>query len=206
MTEAARVYQSIKSAILSGEYKQGTVLRQADLATRTGASRTPVREAIIMLAAHRLVRMDARYGATVRAMPVQEFVEINQVRGVLEGAAARLAATRVPEREIQDIAQKLAAITDVDVLNTPAIIDLDQVVHRTFAAHCGNSEMQRLIESFNDLNTLARSLDVEARNKETLVSLARMIEALVERDADRLERLMREHIHEFSKLLPEILG
>lgn len=201
MTETERVYLQLKKDVLSGRYSPGEALRQEDIATQLGASRTPVREAIIMLAADRLVSMEARHGATVKGVSVRDFIEINQVRELLEGAAAKAAAKRVPEAEIRELRALHEAVQNDH--DADALIELDQRIHRTFAGHCGNRQMQRLIEEFNDLNTLARQRDVEARDAETLRSLGGILDALETRDADKLESLMRAHIQEFAWLLPE---
>lgn len=205
MTETERVYRVLKKDLLAGIYKPGAVLRQVDIAEKTGASRTPVREAIIMLAADRLVRIDAGQGASVREIPVREFVEINQVRELLEGAAARAATKRIPEEVIEDLRSRYDQIAAQDAIELGEIVELDQLIHLTLAAHCGNSQMQRLIEEFNDLNTLARHRDVSARDVETLRSLGELLEALERRDADEIERLMRTHIQDFAALLPDLL-
>lgn len=205
MTETQRVYRLLKTELLDGTFKPGTVLRQVDIAERTGASRTPVREAIIMLAADRLVRIDAGHGASVREIPVREFVEINQVRELLEGAAARAAAKRIPDAEIAKLRARYDEIAGQEPIDPADIVELDQLIHLTLAAHCGNSQMQRLIEEFNDLNTLARHRDVSARDAETVRSLGDLLAALEARDADAIEELMRTHIQEFAALLPALL-
>lgn len=205
MTETQRVYELLKKDLLEGTFKPGTVLRQVDIAERTGASRTPVREAIIMLAADRLVRIDAGHGASVREIPVREFVEINQVRELLESAAARAAAKRIPDSEIRKLRTRYDAIAIQDAIDAAEIVELDQLIHLTLAAYCGNSQMQRLIEEFNDLNTLARYRDVSARDAETLRSLEDLLTALEQRDPDAIEEVMRSHIQDFAALLPDLL-
>lgn len=206
MTETERVYRHLKDELLAGVLRPGMALRQVDIATRTGASRTPVREAIIMLAADRLVRVDAGSGATVREIPVREFIEINQVRELLECAAARASAARMPDRVIDELRQQYLQLEgEGGSADAEAIAGCDQSLHRALASHCGNSQMQRLIEEFNDLNALARLRDIESRSEEMVRSLGDMVGALAERDADRLESLMRAHIHDFAQLLPDLL-
>lgn len=206
MRETERVYRQLKDELLTGTLKPGMPLRQVDIASRTGASRTPVREAIIMLAADRLVRVDSGSGATVREIPVRDFIEINQVRELLECAAARAAASRVPQETIDELVQESRTLTSAaGSRDTVTIAEFDQKLHRTLALHCGNSQMQRLIEEFNALNALARLRDIKARDEEMVQSLVEMIDALASRDADLLESLMRAHIRDFSKVLTSLL-
>src|SRR5207237_5672406 len=78
------VQQEIERAILAGEYQPGSKLIEATLAERMGVSRGPVREAFRMLEEAGLVRNEKNRGVFVRAIAIEEALEIYDLRAVLE--------------------------------------------------------------------------------------------------------------------------
>ncbi|MFF5177826.1 GntR family transcriptional regulator [Micromonospora sp. NPDC000316] len=93
-------YESIKNRILGGTYEPGKKLSEEDLAAAVGVSRTPVREALRRLHAEGLVDWEANRGATVPAWRKQDLEEIFELRALLEGYGAELAAARITPTEI----------------------------------------------------------------------------------------------------------
>jgi DNA-binding GntR family transcriptional regulator len=91
--------------ILTGQYRLGTPLRQAQLAEEFGVSRTPVREALRKLQAAGLVEIVRHRGAVVRGPSARDLREAYIVRAELEGLAAELAARWVTDDELEQLAQ-----------------------------------------------------------------------------------------------------
>jgi DNA-binding GntR family transcriptional regulator len=91
----------LQGRVLSGEIPKGTWLRQETLAAEFGVSRTPVREALRKLQASGLVEMRPKRGALVRMPNARDVREAYEVRAELEGLAARVAATRLHDEELQ---------------------------------------------------------------------------------------------------------
>ena len=79
-----RIAESLRTAILDGSYGPGERIRQEDVATRSGASRIPVREALRMLAAEGLVTLVANSGAWVTRLTMAECAELYLIRERLE--------------------------------------------------------------------------------------------------------------------------
>jgi GntR family transcriptional regulator, vanillate catabolism transcriptional regulator len=96
----SRVIVRIREMILHGELVPGQRVREVDLAERLGVSRTPVRESLPILAQEgMLTQLDTR-GFVVRAFTPQEIMDAIDVRGVLEGLAARMLAEQGPSRRL----------------------------------------------------------------------------------------------------------
>jgi DNA-binding GntR family transcriptional regulator len=93
-------YESIKNRILAGSYEPGEKLSEEELAAAAGVSRTPVREALRRLHAEGLVDWEANRGATVPAWSEKDLEEIFELRALLEGYGAELAAARITPAEI----------------------------------------------------------------------------------------------------------
>ena len=96
----SRVVVRIREMILQGELRPGQRVREVELASKLGVSRTPVRESLPILAQEGvLTQLDTR-GFVVRAFTPQEIMDAIDVRGVLEGLAARMLAEQGPPRRL----------------------------------------------------------------------------------------------------------
>lgn len=96
----SRVIVRIREMILHGELAPGERVREVELASKLGVSRTPVRESLPILAQEGvLTQLDTR-GFVVRAFTPQEIMDAIDVRGVLEGLAARMLAEQGPSRRL----------------------------------------------------------------------------------------------------------
>jgi len=96
----SRVIVKIREMILQGELRPGQRVREVELANRLGVSRTPVRESLPILAREGvLTQLDTR-GFVVRAFTPREIMDAIDVRGALEGVAARMLAEQGPSRRL----------------------------------------------------------------------------------------------------------
>ncbi len=96
----SRVIVRIREMVLHGELAPGQRVREVELAAKLGVSRTPVRESLPILAQEgMLTQLDTR-GFVVRAFTPQEIMDAIDVRGVLEGLAARMLAEQGPPRRL----------------------------------------------------------------------------------------------------------
>jgi phosphonate utilization transcriptional regulator len=96
------VQQEIERAILCGEFGPGTKLNEAALALRLGVSRGPVREAFRMLDEAGLVRSEKNRGVFVRDIPVDEAVEIYELRAAMEESVGRRLAAQMTSAQRQE--------------------------------------------------------------------------------------------------------
>src|SRR4051794_41550548 len=108
VTSAVRVHEELRKAILAGSLPPGARLRAEPLAERLRTSRTPVREALILLAREGLVDIQPRRGAIVRSFDAADLADLYDVRALIEPHAARRAASRIGRDELT----RLAAICD----------------------------------------------------------------------------------------------
>ncbi|MQA01966.1 MAG: FCD domain-containing protein [Streptosporangiales bacterium] len=127
-TEA--VTEALREAILDGAIAASTWLREDELAAVFEVSRTPVREALRLLADEGLVVKTANQGAVVAQMSVEDVLALYVVRENLEGLAARLAATRQPA----GLADRLDAINE-QLARDAEIGDLATMVRRNLEFH-----------------------------------------------------------------------
>ena len=104
-TKADEIALQIEEAIVSGELRPGTVLRQEQLSARFAVSRTPVREALRRLAALGLVSFVPNRGVRVRGLSRDELQEAFLVRAELESLATELAAPKFTEADLEELEQ-----------------------------------------------------------------------------------------------------
>src|SRR5688500_18204979 len=97
-------YWRLLEEIRAGLLRPGTRLTESELAERLAVSRTPVREAIRRLEADGLVTHEPRVGAMVRSLGYAEVMELYEMRNVLEGTAARMAARSASEVDVAELA------------------------------------------------------------------------------------------------------
>jgi DNA-binding GntR family transcriptional regulator len=193
-----RVYRTLKDRIISQEIAVGSRLRDEELATQLGVSRTPVREALMHLAREGLVEVIPRSGTRVRTYTEHDIEDIFEVRIPLEVLAIRKAATRLRGEDIARLRQMWqkaeTAIAQGDV--KPAI-EFDLEMHRMILEASGNRRLETLMDRLNQFVALFRNLGASTpghRNPQFVHRLPEIIEALERRDADGAARALREHI------------
>ncbi|PJF08045.1 GntR family transcriptional regulator [Pseudorhodobacter sp. MZDSW-24AT] len=187
-------YRRLLDEIRNGTLAPGARLRETDLADRLGISRTPVREAIRQLETDGLVIHLPRQGATIRSLDHAEVVELYEMRAVLEGTAARLAARAASDIELAELAALNAELDRAPVGD--AARELNRVFHRTLIDAARN---RFLIKSMSALQkTLLilgpTTLGDPDRARRAVTEHAAVLAALQTRDGAGAEAAMRAHV------------
>jgi DNA-binding GntR family transcriptional regulator len=103
LDKVAKVTEQIRRMIIQDQLQPGSAIRERQLADKLGVSRTPMREALKVLAAEGLVDLHPNRGAVVAAPSKEEVFDILQLLAVVEGFAAELACERVTEAELGEL-------------------------------------------------------------------------------------------------------
>jgi DNA-binding GntR family transcriptional regulator len=181
------VVEGLRELILAGELEPRSRVNEAALCARFDISRTPLREAIKLLAAEGLLELLPNRGARVAALSAVEIEELLQVIGALEGAGAELAAERVTIEE-------LAAIEAMH--DFARYFERNHEIHDAImaASRCGalQSVYQNLAGRVQRARYAARKTDEQWAR--AIDDHGLMIILLRRRDGAGLGRLMREHI------------
>ena len=192
-----KVYWALKTEIIKGSLKPGTKLSEGKIAKQLGVSRTPIRETLMQLAAEGFVKMNPNQAVVVSNASLEDVQEVLQIRGVLEGLAARLATKTINEEEIKELEKyqkRMEHYTNKD--DVLAFSEMDAEFHELILNICGNN---RLIQIRKNLSEQAhryriRSLSVPGRLKYSLKEHQEIIEALKRKDAEQADRLSQKHI------------
>lgn len=148
-------YVALKDDILSCRLSPGDFVTEANLASRYGVSKTPVREAINQLAQEGYITSVPRRGTLVRPIELRDIQQTYLLRGLLEPPAASLAAEKASDGEIEEIRRILAEMTSIHGDGAaPSALRPEQVrAHRRFHAAVGSaSGIPRLGKMINSLH------------------------------------------------------
>ena len=188
-------YARLLGDIRSGALMPGARLTETEIAERLNVSRTPVREAIRRLEADGLVAHMPRAGAVVRRLDHSEIMELYEMRTVLEGTAARLAARAASEVEIDELAAIDAEMAAAEG-DGAALFELNTQFHRTLIRAARNRFLVRSVEAVHTTllilgpSTLARP----ERARAAVAEHEAVVAALRRRDGKAAEKKMRAHM------------
>jgi DNA-binding GntR family transcriptional regulator len=195
-TLADVAYDMLERAILNGDLAPGAALGEAELAGRLGISRGPLREAINRLEGRRLLQRIPHVGVRVICLSDGEVGEILAMREVLEGLAARLAAQRMTEPEIDALAAcagfRHRKPAEDGTGSAPASHDFHVRLVQ-------GSRSPRLIGTLcNDMYSLLRLYRIRSGSTPARANAPEehleIVAAIRARDADAAERLTRAHV------------
>ncbi len=191
------VQQELERRIVQGELAPGDKLLEAALAEQLGVSRGPVREAFRMLEEAGLVRQEKNRGVFVRHIPLDEALEIFDLRAMMDEAVGRqLANTITPEqlrqlRGMVDVMERAVKAGDADQYHR-----LNLEFHDTLVAVAGNRKLcemyRRLI---NELSLFRRMNLADSRQLPVSASEHRaIVKTIASGDADAAGLAMRQHV------------
>lgn len=192
------VLDRLRSAILTGELTEGTPLPEAQTAEKLGVSRVPVREALVELERHGLVEFDPNGRACVRTFTDEDVQEIHTLRGTLQTMAARLAATKLTDADLERLESILARAGDTRDLTEFSRLDTE--FHDEIVVISRHRRLQRVWSDFRAQMELwlqrlhrRRERQVHDVRDATLNSHREMIDTLATRKPDAAAKLMERH-------------
>jgi DNA-binding GntR family transcriptional regulator len=195
--ERLPVLELIRDAILNAEFVPGQRLVEADLSERFQASRGAVRFALVQLTAEGLVERIPNRGARVRAVTLEEAIEIFEIRMVVEGLCAAKAAERVTEAEAAELrtvgARMADAVAAGDVLGYSRA---NSLLHRRVCEISGQSTAVRVLEWLRSPSVrhhFGQTTRPE-RLTDSLHEHQAMIDAICAHDPEAAERVTQLHL------------
>src|SRR6478609_5558470 len=190
-----QVITELRQAILTGRLRAGERLVEERLADELGVSRNPVREAIRALASEGLIDVTARRGASVAVMSEQEARETIEVRALLEGHNARLAARRQDKQIIKRIEAVLNKGTAaVAARRFEQLFDLNQAFHRELAAAGQNTVLGDMMQRLRERTAMLFSPMNPARQARNWEEHAGILRAIIDGDERAAAALASEHV------------
>lgn len=195
-----RVYEYLKTAILSGHLNPGEKLTEEHLAKTLGVSRTPVREALHKLESEGLIKIRKKRGFIVSRDSKEEVEELFELRSILEGYTLRVISESISEETLRQLegfiqnaeeALRRKRIEEVFKWNTRFHDALHELV-------ANKTRLYRLIVNMRKyvLRHRKDTLRYPDGGRRSVEGHRKIVMALQLRDPDLCERVMREHIRE----------
>lgn len=191
----------IRRAIIRGELLPDERLKEAEIARELGISRTPVREAMLVLQAEGLLDLAPSRGATVRPYDLDELRLLYDLRVLLEGYAARYAANRISPEQVAELE---ASCERMEALPYDEIVPQNEeniFFHSQVLDIVGSDRLRHIVRSLLEIPLpYKRGYWSRQENKEHSVRYhRRVVEALRSGDPQAAEQAMREHLEDSGK-------
>ena len=202
---ADRAYAYVKGEILARRFAPHELLSEGQLAAAVGASRTPVREALLRLQGEGLVRLLPKRGALVLPVTVDEMADVMETRRLVESFAARKVLTRQPPVALAPVldahldAMRAAMLAD----DLAAYVQADRDFHLAIVAATGNEIITSLYRSLRERQLRMGTVNLldgtgthvdPARMRSTLAEHERIRDALQSGRADAVAEAVGAHL------------
>lgn len=199
-----KAYAFLKENVLTDPDRQGEFLSEQELADRIGVSRTPIREALLLLAAEDLVRLVPKRGAQIVPLSGREISEVMELRGIVE----RYAAERVDPGDL-DLMSELAELLERQrALSGPEhakeFIAVDHLFHATIVAAAGNTLLNRHYDGLRSRQIRAGVVALynqQGRQESVLTEHRAILAAIASGDRDAARIAIDSHLETTLKVL-----
>jgi GntR family transcriptional regulator, vanillate catabolism transcriptional regulator len=189
------IYERLKAMIVDGTLLPGERVVPEQLARDMGVSRTPMLSALKRLSQERLIVWRSRRGVFVRRLSKRELAMIFEVREMLEGLAARRAATLIEPSQVEALRE---LFRDIDPTDTPenrrAYLRQDYLFHSGILEIAASLPLSQATNSVNIL-VLAFGAGLIKSISKGLTEHQAILDALLRRNSDAAEAAMRAHVH-----------
>ncbi|SRR5579871_2888666 len=207
ISQVSRAVQGLRAMLLSGEFRPGERIPEIPVASKLGVSRSPLRLALEALQNEGLVKVGGAKGFVACGFSVEQIWDAIEMRGILEGAAARLAAERSPTpaqlEPLRENNREVESILNSDLnLFTDRYLELNRSFHSGITALADNQALNRALHTVNNLPFTSPGALVLLYKSipalKELIPIARdhhkaLVQAIGRSQGARAERIAREH-------------
>jgi DNA-binding GntR family transcriptional regulator len=188
------VAELLRQRIFKRELEPGSWIDELKLAEEYGISRTPLREALKVLAAEGLVTMKVRRGAYVTEVSEKDLADVYHLLSLLESDAAGVVAERATDAQRSEL-QALHAELETALANRDRFFAINEQFHMRLLEMADNRWRQQMVADLRKVMKLNRhsSLFKSGRIEESLAEHRAVMAALLARDADLTRQRMQEH-------------
>ncbi len=196
---AEQVYAELKAQMSDFRLVPGDRFSEAELGTRLGVSRTPVREALFRLRNEGLLEVGNKSGWFVRPIDFDKLEQLYDLRVILEAASvARLCARAEPAPELDALKAAWLVPAAERLADGREVGALDEQFHATLVRAAGNEEIARVHWDVTERIRIIRRLDFTraARVDATYAEHAKILRAVIQRKPDQAQLMLRSHIEQ----------
>lgn len=196
-----KVFTQLQNNILNGMYQPGDSLIETKLSEELGVSRTPIREAIRQLELEGLVQSIPNKGAIVKGISTQDIEDIYTIRMLIEGLAARWAAEKITAEELEELKEAVELEEFYTLKNDVShLLLFDSRFHDIIFKASKSKPLMHTLSTFHHYVQRARnaSLNNPERARLVLEEHKVILQAIMEHDADKAEKLTTLHVRNAS--------
>lgn len=201
--------EEIKQQIFSGELPAGSNHFETELASKLGMSRTPVREATLILETQGLLEVIPRKGARIKSISIEDMSDIYEILTEIESLAAkRVAQSRYSKIELKTLANSVARMeAAVTKNNREAWAQADDDFHFELARLAGNQRLLDIVVMYSDQVRRVRTatLPIRPLPKQSTEDHRALYLAIEKGDASAAHKIHRKHRQYATKLVIKIL-
>ena len=204
---ADQAFYAIRELIVNLDLAPGAVVSERELIEQLAIGRTPVREALRRLAQEKLVEVYPRRGIFVTTIDVRDLARLCEVRAVLEPEAARLAAERATQADLDALDDLLNELGVRKRRDDKALIDLDQRIHRTIYRCTHNHFLEATLDEYYALALRIWMLALEETGELQAAVLEHrsLLEAVSFGKGELAAQIMRDHVQHFEAAMRRVL-
>ncbi len=202
------VFNTLRSAILTGKLKPGERLMEVHLSNQLGVSRTPVREAIRKLELEGLVTMIPRRGAQVAQITEKSLKDVLEVRRSLDMFIAELACMRITTEQLENLSEAAKAFEEATESTDIAIIaKADVAFHDIIMEATGNTRLKQLVNNLAEQMYRYRFvyLTDKGNHKRLIEEHGQIYEAILSRNKEAARKAAQIHIDNQERAIIEHL-
>ena len=194
------VYELLKEMIVKNELKPGQKLLQEKLAAQLGVSRTPLLKALQMLEYDFMVESKPRRGMFVRKMSVKEMHDYYDVREGMEIVAIRLTTQRITDNQLQQLKVLWEPFKNNNSIDIEKYREADDKFHALLLEFSDNPILKKI---YNHSFIQARIIQMGLMRppEDTFAEHIAMLDAIENKDADRAEKELRNHLQKSKELI-----
>jgi DNA-binding GntR family transcriptional regulator len=201
-SQRSLAYEEIKQRIITLVYKPGSYLNEAMLSDDLEFGKTPIRQAIDQLRLEGMLDVLPRKGLIVRPVSFDEIKQIANVRLVLEGHCAALAADRINASDLEKLSDILSKTKDfAEAQDTAELMKLDREFHSTISNACREQVLAEILLGLHDrsLRFWFISLSEKHQVANILKEHKKIFAALQSRNPEAARLAAEDHIRSFLK-------
>jgi len=206
--DTKRAYKLIRDQITTLELAPGASINEQKVAEGLEMGLVPVREALKLLAHENLVVITPRHGLYVADVSLPDLEQLSEVRLSLEGLSARLAARRATPDDLMVLEALRQEQAGTPAEDSRRLIDVDHKFHQAIAQAAHNKYVAESLERLFGLSQRLWYLALpRLRSLPTAVEKhLELVEAIKNRNEDRAEEIMRQHVAQFYSQVRDILA
>jgi DNA-binding GntR family transcriptional regulator len=203
---AKMAHEAIRNSILAGQWKTGELYNEKAISADLGISRTPVREALLELAAQNLITFLPRRGLMVNRFTRHDVEEIFELRKAIELAAVEKIASASQPFDLAEVEKSLLkqreAAKGKDYF---AFMEADRIFHTSLSGLTGNRRIIAILENLRDMIHImgAKALVLEGRAIEVIEEHQAIFKAVSRGNSEEARRAMAYHLDQSQEAVEE---